>query len=215
MCCQRLPTSFFSTPGSVCPIASGMQIVAYGQPLDTDQDFFPDYRDNCPYVANTFGQGDDDDGDGIGNACDPCPAVPGITCDAGATPRASCADLLPGIFPPNGAACQPVDPRAGLSPQPFCVPNQGGADGPLNLDFVGCKRGPSEMEGAPCSNGVCCYWIETMAYAGAPGDACAYAGGMDIVAYGEALDTDQDGIPDYQEPCPEVPGVTCTDARTP
>jgi hypothetical protein len=86
MCCQRLSTSFFSTPGYVCAIAAGMQIIAYGDPIDTDQDFIPDYRDTCPYVANFFDQFDDDDGDGIANACDPCPEVPGVTCANPGTP---------------------------------------------------------------------------------------------------------------------------------
>lgn len=84
MCCHGLQTSFVGTPGYVCAIASGMQIIAYGKALDTDGDFIPDYRDNCPFVDNSFGQNDDDDHDGIGNACDPCPEVPGVTCaDAG------------------------------------------------------------------------------------------------------------------------------------
>jgi hypothetical protein len=37
---------------------------------DTDGDGVSDFSDNCPTVANTDGQGDDDDGDIAGNACD-------------------------------------------------------------------------------------------------------------------------------------------------
>jgi len=238
MCCHGLLTSFVTTPGYVCGITSGMQIVAYGQALDTDQDFVPDYWDNCPYVANTFGQGDDDDGDGIGNACDPCPEVPGVTCaDAGPHSGASCADIPAEIFPAGSLTCQPVDTQAGLAAKPFCVPPIVGDGGLLKLDFVGCKRGaPATTEGA-CSNGICCYALQTTTYAGAPGDDCAYPGGMEVVAYGKSLDTDQDSIPDYWDncpyvantlgqaddddldgignacdPCPQVFGVTCADA---
>jgi hypothetical protein len=238
LCCHELLTSFFDTPGFICAITPGMQIVAYGNALDTDQDLVPDYRDNCPYVDNSFGQDDDDDGDGIGNACDPCPEVPGITCAAaGAPPRASCADLPAGIFASGSLACQPVDPQAGMSAKPFCVPPLVGDDGPLKLDFVGCKRGSTVMTGipgVPCTDGICCYSLQTIAYAGAPSDACAYPGGMEFVAYGKVLDSDQDGIPDFEDncpyvanspwtdddhdgignacdPCPDVPGVTCAD----
>jgi len=37
---------------------------------DIDGDGVSDFTDNCPTVANTGGQGDDDDGDIAGNACD-------------------------------------------------------------------------------------------------------------------------------------------------
>ncbi len=37
---------------------------------DIDFDGVSDFSDNCPTVANTTGQGDDDDGDIAGNACD-------------------------------------------------------------------------------------------------------------------------------------------------
>jgi hypothetical protein len=237
MCCHALLTSFLTTPGYVCGITSGMQIVAYGKALDTDQDLIPDLQDNCPYVDNTFQQ--DDDGDGIGNACDPCPEVPGVDCaDAGAPSGVSCADIPTGIFPSGSLACQPIDPQAGLSGKPFCIPPLVGADGPLKLDFVGCKHGAPATTGGACSNGICCYWLQPTTYSGAPGDACAYPGGMDLVAYGKAQDTDQDSIPDYWDncpyaanplgqdddndgvgnacdPCPEVFGVSCADAGVP
>jgi hypothetical protein len=37
---------------------------------DIDGDGVSDFSDNCPTVANAAGQGDDDDGDWAGNACD-------------------------------------------------------------------------------------------------------------------------------------------------
>jgi hypothetical protein len=42
-------------------------------PADSDGDFIPDIKDNCPLVFN-FEQ-TDQDGDGVGDACDNCPAV--------------------------------------------------------------------------------------------------------------------------------------------
>ena len=47
---------------------------AFGNACDTDKDddgvLNPD--DNCPIVSNAGGQGDDEDGDGVGDACDAC-----------------------------------------------------------------------------------------------------------------------------------------------
>jgi len=237
MCCHALLTSFLTTPGYVCGITSGMQIVAYGQALDTDQDFVPDLQDNCPYVDNTFQQ--DDDHDGIGNACDPCPEVPGVNCDdAGAPSGASCADLPAEIFTLGSITCEPVDAQAGASVKPFCVTPLVDGPGPLKLNFVGCKHGTPATLGGACSNGLCCYLLQATTYAGAPADTCAYPGGMEIAAYGFTLDTDQDSIPDYWDncpyvanaiqqdddndgignacdPCPEVSGVTCADGGVP
>ena len=237
MCCHELLTSFLTTPGYVCGITSGMQIVAYGKALDTDGDLIPDLQDNCPYVDNTFQQDDDDDG--IGNACDPCPEAPGVICaDAGARSAASCADLPAEIFPSGSLDCQPVDPQAGLSGKPYCITPVVDGHGPLKLDFVGCKHGAPAATGGACSNGLCCYLLQPTTWAGAPADACVYPGGMEIIAYGKAQDVDQDSIPDDWDncpfvanplgddddddgignacdPCPEVYGVTCADAGVP
>ncbi len=148
---------------------------------------------------------------------------------------ASCAELPAGIFPPGGVTCVLVDLKAGQS---FCLDGRAGDDGPLYMDFVGCQHGAPATQGASCSNGMCCYWLETVGYPGAPGDICGWnPSGMQMIAYGKALDTDLDFIPDYRDncpavfnpfgqnddddgdgignacdPCPEVPGVACADA---
>jgi hypothetical protein len=44
-----------------------------GTPLDTDHDGVPDDVDNCPGVANP--DQDNEDGDALGDLCDPCPPI--------------------------------------------------------------------------------------------------------------------------------------------
>ena len=44
-----------------------------GPGVDTDSDGRPDVSDNCPALANP--DQDDEDGDHVGDACDPCPIV--------------------------------------------------------------------------------------------------------------------------------------------
>ena len=57
--------------------------------VDTDGDGVPDYRDNCPLLANPV-QADTDD-DGVGDACDICPNnLPGDQVDPDGCQRADC-----------------------------------------------------------------------------------------------------------------------------
>ena len=57
--------------------------------IDTDEDTIPDYLDNCPETANTDQK--DTDGDGIGDVCDPDPAIAVIIFELGET-------ALPGTY---------------------------------------------------------------------------------------------------------------------
>jgi hypothetical protein len=72
-CCRSLTTDPISRPGYICVSSDGFSSYAAGDAIDTDNDFIPNIRDNCPTVDNTFQQ--DADGDLIGDACDNCPTV--------------------------------------------------------------------------------------------------------------------------------------------
>lgn len=70
-----------------------------GAPLDGDGDGVADERDNCPAIENA--DQDNEDGDPLGDACDPCPPY------AGSAPSAD--QDLDGV----GDLCDPAPNRAG------------------------------------------------------------------------------------------------------
>jgi hypothetical protein len=57
----------------VCPLDANVRVCRAPVASDVDQDSIPNDRDNCPGDPNTAQS--DDDGDGKGNACDPCPSA--------------------------------------------------------------------------------------------------------------------------------------------
>src|SRR5262249_38223065 len=82
---------------------------------DDDQDSLPEDVDNCPTVPNTVQA--DADGDGIGDACDPCTDPDGDGYGSPVSALATCAlDNCPTVFNPSqsdvdhdgiGDACDP------------------------------------------------------------------------------------------------------------
>ena len=72
LCCRALPA--VSGPNPICVQTDGFSNYAAGKAKDTDGDFVPNIRDNCPNATNFFQQ--DGDNDLIGDACDNCPGVP-------------------------------------------------------------------------------------------------------------------------------------------
>ena len=71
LCCVQLPSNSLGDP--ICAEADHFSsIVLTNDAKDADFDFVPDLVDNCPTVANGFGQNADADGDGVGDACDNC-----------------------------------------------------------------------------------------------------------------------------------------------
>ena len=61
---------FHSTAADLVSDDTNAKSDVFVHAYDIDFDGVSDYSDNCPTVANAAGQGDDDDGDWAGNACD-------------------------------------------------------------------------------------------------------------------------------------------------
>jgi hypothetical protein len=70
-CCLDLNLTVLPNDDPICGVTSQFGTIAMGVPVDSDQDFIPDFWDNCPTVWN-FRQ-EDGDQDGVGDACDNCP----------------------------------------------------------------------------------------------------------------------------------------------
>ncbi len=111
---SRLPTAQVPYE-TVYAMSDGLDLSWQFTPVDTDADGVPDVTDNCPAVANPSQY--DDDGDGIGDDCDPSYDPPAVDTDGDTvfdavdncptTPNSDQADSNgDGV----GDACTPDDP---------------------------------------------------------------------------------------------------------
>jgi hypothetical protein len=179
---------------------------------DSDGDGVCTDEDNCPEASNPDQA--DADGDGTGDACDPCPDDPANDADADAVcappdncPLTANSDQLDADGDGAGDACDlcALDPDNDSDGDGLCLPddncpnsanpNQADADGdgvgdacdPCSLD----PRNDADGDGV-CGNLDNCPWVanpdQTDADGDGPGDAC------DACA-GDALnDADGDGV---------------------
>ena len=86
-----------------------------------DGDYVADNEDNCPEVANADQR--DDDGDGVGNACDGCPNDPGKAA-------------------PGSCGCGVTDRNADGDAAPDCIDSDDDNDGVLDSEESSCGSNP-------------------------------------------------------------------------
>ena len=192
--------------GTPRPLGSGYDMGAYEYPPpDTDGDGIPDYRDNCPTVANT--QQTDGDGDGVGDACDNCPAVANVSQadrdgdgygDACDNCPSKCNSLqLDADHDSIGDVCDPT-PGCGGCGQPACEQQctEPDTDGDGILDYHdNCPNYQNPNQEDRDGDEV--------------GDACD---NCPTVYNPDQKDTDHDGVGDTCDNCPTVSNPTQADS---
>ena len=162
-------------------------VLRYGHGKDSDGDGIPDADDKCPNVpgpAETNGCPDTDH-DGIIDKDDKCPTVAGLPEFQG------CPDS-DGDGIPDGEDDCPYE--KGTVELKGC-PDRDGDGIPDKADLCPDEKGPASTFGCPDRDG------DGIADRD---DACPDAKGP--IQYGGCPDTDNDGIPDNEDKCPTVPG---------
>jgi hypothetical protein len=183
-----------------CPAIAGEGVYDPESDPDPDFDAWNQACDNCPLHYNP--DQSDSDHDGTGDACEAYPD--GLTLSNGGLQYNPSCTGLP--LSPGRSCYQLASWVDSDSDDPICFARQ--AD--LRTTFIACSTASTATE---CADGrwygpSCCSRLDLKRF---KDKACAQTRGNNAFAAVDFMDSDQDGIVDWFDPCPQLRDYSSSD----